>query len=171
MSENYHAHALCRAQRFGNRPVTNLLICSGLILVSYFILLLCQLLEQQCIGHYSGILVRIHAQLSGIFIHLQNATFQLVLATDGIYSVVMFLYDEDMEISSETVIGFATGTLGTFYQMNQIRSVQTGSNAGLAGLWMFRTDGGRQLTWNVCTTLSICIAITCMHGYRPIYIS
>ena len=76
--------------------------------------------------------------------HLQTVTFQLVVATDGIYSLVMFLYDQEIEIRSETVIGFAAGNMSTFYQMpvNQTQNVQSGSNAGQAGLWMFRTDGG-----------------------------
>ena len=76
---------------------------------------------------------------------LQNATFQLVVATDGIYSVRMFLYDGEIEIRSETTIGFAAGTMSTFYQMpmNQTQNVHTGSNAGQAGLWLFRIDGGR----------------------------
>ena len=46
---------------------------------------------------------------------------------------------------SGTTIGFAAGKTSTFYQMpvNQTQSAQTWSNAGQAGLWMFRTDGGR----------------------------
>ena len=46
-----------------------------------------------------------------------------------------------------TTIGFAAGKTSTFYQMpmNQTQSAQTWSNAGQAGLWVFRTDGGRQL--------------------------
>ena len=74
----------------------------------------------------------------------QDATFQLVVATDGIYSVTMFMYDENMKIKNSTTIGF-TASNNTFYQMphDQLVSVQSGSNAGQAGLWMFRIDGGR----------------------------
>ena len=68
-----------------------------------------------------------------------------MVATDGIYSVMMFLYDREIEIRSETTIGFAAGTMSTFYQMpmNQTQNVHTVSNAGQAGLWLFRIDGGR----------------------------
>ena len=68
-----------------------------------------------------------------------------MVATDGIYSVMMFLYDREIEIRSETTIGFAAGTISTFYQMtmNQTQNVHNWSNAGQAGLWLFRIDGGR----------------------------
>ena len=87
----------------------------------------------------------VHILTVSIFIyHLQSVTFQLVVATDGIYSVIMFLYDQEIKIRSETVIGFAAGNMSTFYQMpvNQTQNVQSESNAGQGGLWMFRTDGG-----------------------------
>jgi hypothetical protein len=73
----------------------------------------------------------------------KNNTFQAVLATNGLYSFVIFNYGKlNWPDSKETFIsGYNLGEGDTYYAMTNVSSeLYTSSNVGIPSKWIFRVD-------------------------------
>jgi hypothetical protein len=90
----------------------------------------------------------------------QVNTFQVIIATDGIKTFVLFLYEDIQWGSSHNVIGFNAGdqersyTLPESWTTNAILNLESTSNVGIPGAYIFRVDQ---------TTIT---APTCMFEYQ-----
>ena len=94
-----------------------------------------------------------------VFVHFQTNTFQCVMITDGTNSFVAFLYADGLiQWTTGDASGGSNGFGGTpaqggfnagdgvrFFSINDsqtaaIVNIETTSNVGVPGLWMFRVD-------------------------------
>ena len=87
----------------------------------------------------------------------QTNTFQLVLATDGNRSFALFLYlDNGIQwtasakynsfVGMEAQVGYDAGDYVNYYTVpgsmtSSIADIETTSNVGVAGLYVFQVDG------------------------------
>ncbi len=75
----------------------------------------------------------------------QTNTFQVILATDGSQSYVLFLY-ENITWSEQTNIGFNAGDGDRFFTLpgatfdDILLDIESDSNNNITGLFMFRVD-------------------------------
>ena len=96
------------------------------------------------------------------FHNLQANTFQCVLVSDGQLSFAIFLYADGLiqwaESENEVgrfaaTVGVNTGVTGRYLRVPQsgtpsIIEIDTTSNVGRPGVWLFRLDGGRDCDRN-----------------------
>ena len=77
---------------------------------------------------------------------LQVNTFQAVLATDGSSTYVLFLYEDIQWGDTSTSIGFNAGDNLRFFNLdtstitNGILNIESSSNVGVPGRYIFRVD-------------------------------
>ena len=108
--------------------------------------------------------------LYNIVLLLQNNTFQCVLVTDEVTSFVIFNYaDGQIRWTTGTASGGVNGTGGTEAQVGfnagdgvrffsvpgsqtpDIINIDTTSNVGVAGVWVFRVDTDEMVEPMPCT--------------------
>ena len=97
-----------------------------------------------------GQLLRLHSSLS------QTNTFQCVLATNGTVSFATFLYVDghmqwtasDCDNGGALEVGFLDGSNSGSYLFppDDLTDIDTGSNAGYPGKWLFRVDRENLIT-------------------------
>ena len=107
---------------------------------------------------------------------MQENTFQVVLATDGLLSFVFFVYD-DIEWGFAN-IGFSAGDRVRFLMVPgaltfQSRNIETTSNVNITGLYIYRVDlrtvlgpSGEMLT---CTGISNILRLLIQHPLHCSY--
>ena len=80
-------------------------------------------------------------------------TFQAVLATDGVRTFVMFLYEDIQWGSAQTTIGFNAGdrfqsiTLPESLTTEGVLNLENSSNVEIPGVYIFRVDQSTGRLW------------------------